>query len=75
MLALAPIKPPKQSEPASPIKIDALFVLNIKKPRIAPTNNIVKVLTSSMFWRIIPVSPDKYKLFWRIDKIKKKKIK
>ena len=57
MQALAPMYPPKQSEPTSPINILALLVLNIKKPSIAPANNIDSTFILLIFVMIAPASP------------------
>ena len=58
--ALAPINPPKQSEPASPMNMLALFVLNIKNAKIEPENIMLKVFIFEMISIIEPVSPPVY---------------
>ena len=72
--ALAPINPPKHSEPASPINMLALLVLNIKNAKIAPENSMHSKLTFDKLLIITPVSPVVYSWLSKIVLIIKKKI-
>ena len=42
-ILIAPINPPKDSEPVSPIKTLALGTLKIRKPKIAPIKQAHKI--------------------------------
>jgi hypothetical protein len=41
---IAPINPPRESEPVSPINTFALFTLSAKKPSTAPTKHAESIM-------------------------------